>query len=111
MLLTVKSRFSILEMSTSSFSLILNLIASSTSSLSLGNVSKFPSSKNLTFFLDMLFGGENTEKRTEVVTSKREGKVWNKRVRSCAGLSTLRRVNSATPRTNGTLVTPPSCAL
>ena len=110
-LLTVKSRLWILEMSISSFSLSTDLMAFRISSLLLGNTPKFPSSVNPTISLDVLPGGETTEKRTDVVTIKREGMVLNCRVRSCTGLSTLSRVNSATPRTKGTLVIPPSWAL
>ena len=98
----------ILDISTSSAEPSPALMEFLTIELSLGRVfNESPFRTNPSLVLGVLGDGATTLNHTEVVAWKRDGLVTNIRVSSSPGLSTLRRVKSATPLTKGTLVTPP----
>ncbi len=83
---------------------------STTDGESLGRLERSPLSVNPSLVLRVLEGGATTVNLTDVLATNRAGFVWKERVSSVSGWSTLRRVNSATPLTNGTLVIPPRVA-
>ncbi len=105
--LTSTVMFSILEMSTSMARLSPFNTATFNSS-PLGRAEVSPSSVNPIFSRLVFWNGFMIWNETDVVAWNLDGTVWNESVRPCPGLSTRRRVNSATPLTNCTRVTPPS---